>query len=63
MVVPSGPGQVTVSDFSRESSGSTIAALAAEASSIGTIAAAAAPEPASRVSLPMKSRRSSVRCV
>ena len=62
MVVPSAPGQVTVSAFSRESSGGTIAALAADASSSGTMAAAA-PEPASRVSLPMKSRRSSVRCV
>jgi hypothetical protein len=41
----------------------TSAALAEFAASSGAIAAAAAPEPASLVSLSMKPRRSSVRCV
>ena len=41
----------------------TISALAGFAASSGAMAAAAAPEPARRVSLSMKSRRSSVRCV
>jgi hypothetical protein len=54
---------VIVSIVSRASSSGTIAARAFDASSIGTIAAAAAVEPASFDSFCMKSRRSSVKCV
>ena len=60
---PLEPGQVMSSAFSRASSSATIAARAELAASSGTIAAAAAPEPASLVSFAMKPRRSSVRCV